>query len=112
MTDQSELVERVARAIYEAGPPIRDYCWHDLTQLTQGTFYKQARAAIAAMGDGSRIEAIEADNARLREALKPFAAAADYIDTDPPEDHQPSHGRGMVKAYNLRAARTALGDKP
>lgn len=44
-----EQVERVARAIYEAGPPIRDYRWHDLTQFTQVTFYKKARAAIAAL---------------------------------------------------------------
>ncbi len=41
-------LEAAARANYEAGPPIRDYRWHDLTQLTQSGFYTQARAAITA----------------------------------------------------------------
>jgi hypothetical protein len=41
-------LEAAARASYEAGPPIRDYRWHDLTQLTQSGFYTQARAAVTA----------------------------------------------------------------
>lgn len=50
----------------------------------------------------ARIEKLEA-------ALKPFAAAADAIDIDgPTDDDWPSHGRGMVKAKHLRAAREAL----
>ena len=59
MTPTDEQVERVARAIYEAGIPICASRWHDLTQLTQGTFYKQARAAIAALQPQVSPELIE-----------------------------------------------------
>jgi len=56
MAAHDEQVEKVARAIYEAGPKIRvgSYRWEDLTQLTHAIFYAHARAAIAAMGEGWR----------------------------------------------------------
>ena len=42
------------------------------------------------------------------EALEVFAQAARVIDIDPPDDGEPSHGRGYVKAGDLRRARAAL----
>ena len=82
--DEHEQVEKVARAIYEAGPKIRigSYRWEDLTQLTQAIFYVQARAAITAMAPAISPELIDKLNklaTRLTEQGE--YDACDLIDT-------------------------------
>lgn len=51
-----------------------------------------------------RIESLTAEVARLREALRPFASAAD-LQTTSADD-----ATGMIRVSYLRAARAALGD--
>lgn len=116
-----ETVEKVALAIYEAGPPIRNYRWHDLTQITQGTFYKQARAAIAAMGDGWSDIASAPINEKAMEAAYQAAAKIRLIgsggrlnDPNVSESYRErirSEARAAVTAY-LAALPPPPGAKP
>jgi hypothetical protein len=76
---QDDDVERVARAIYEAGPLIRNYRWRDLSQFTQSSFYAQARAALSAMPQRELLrEALE--------ALDALISAVDVYEAEIPED--------------------------
>ena len=53
------------------------------------------------------IEALRAENARLKEALKPFAELAEYYDVEP--DDQPAWDNDFQPAIGeLRAAAAAL----
>jgi hypothetical protein len=109
-----ETVEKVARAIYEAGIPKggRDYvAWDDLD--SEG-FYaqhdlamKQARAAIAAMPE---VAALVAERDRYRDALEYLAADVEAarvsgaLNSPPPTEHERA---------NLARARAALAqEKP
>lgn len=96
MTDQSELVERVARALIDCRFAGEDIPTDDLPT----TDYDRAlaRAAIAAMG-GDRLSELEADNARLRDALRKIADS-------------PTGGVGCNPASFVEIARAALEDRP
>jgi hypothetical protein len=49
MTDQPEMIERVARAIYAELHPEKPPTWEHLPLSWQASYRKQAHAAIAAM---------------------------------------------------------------
>lgn len=82
--DQHEMVEKVARAIYEAEPDVftagtqhKPVPWDELAPYFKISSREVARAAIAALqpqdGLAARIEALESRQRVLLEALEPFA---------------------------------------
>jgi hypothetical protein len=76
MSANDDLIERIARLIYDADALRPRLTWERLTPLTQGEYRKEARSALSAfpLAEASRLSELERENARLREALKPFAA--------------------------------------
>ena len=95
MSQDDETVERVARAIYEAGPLIRNYRWRDLSQFTQSSFYAQARAALSAMPQRLSPELIAQLNALAsRLTAQGEYDAVDLIDTVVARVTQPASEKG------------------
>lgn len=86
-TQQDALVEAVARAIYDATHAGLSNCyawddrWEDYQESRRPRYYKEARAAIAALSTASfPPQAVDTGEvARLREALTPFAALGEML---------------------------------
>jgi len=97
-TTSDDLIERIARLIYDADALRPRLTWERLTPLTQGEYRKEARAALSAFplaeANTARLDELERDNARLREALKPFAAQ--------------TLASSLTEEKMIRAARAAL----
>ena len=86
-----EVVEAVARAIYDATHAVIRNCyawddaWEPHQEATRGRYYKEARAAIAAMpsipqeSDAEVTEAIDEDGLDIIEALVADATAVEGV---------------------------------
>jgi hypothetical protein len=120
-------LEAAARALHDATEEYTPKRWDDLAarenQSWANSVRDQARAAVSAYldatGDG-RLAELERENARLREALKPFAQEAvlwDDLPEPPDEDRKlwiGSHANRFMtdearfSLADLRRARAAL----
>jgi hypothetical protein len=113
---QDDLIERIARLIYDADALRPRLTWERLTPLTQGEYRKEARAALSAFplaeANTARLSELERENARLREALKPFASegALWHDSTTTPTEDEPL----WISSYETRRspdeAKFTLGD--
>lgn len=72
MSANDDLIERIARLIYDADALRPRLTWERLTPLTQGEYRKEARAALSAfpLAEASRLDELERENARMRDVLK------------------------------------------
>ena len=79
---QDDLIERIARLIYDADALRPRLTWERLTPLTQGEYRKEARAALSAMPQRVSPELIEKLN-KLASRLTQMGEydAVDLIDT-------------------------------
>ena len=96
MTDwREELIEKMAKAAWESDGTTCD--------LLLETYLTEARAALAVAEPVIREQednALREENARLREALKPFAYIAEHVGEE--------DARWAVPSAHLRAARAAI----
>ena len=96
MTDwREELIEKMAKAAWESDGTTCD--------LLLETYLTEARAALAVAEPVIREQednALREENARLREALKPFAYIAEHVGEE--------DARWAVPSAHLRAAAAAI----
>jgi Mg2+ and Co2+ transporter CorA len=81
-TTSDDLIERIARLIYDADALRPRLTWERLTPLTQGEYRKEARAALSAfpLAEASRLSELERENARMRAALANSRDAIDFYE--------------------------------
>ena len=105
-TTNDDLVERIARLIYDADALRPRLTWERLTPLTQGEYRKEARSALTAFplaeANTARLAELERENARLRELL-----SETMMDIAIFEDI----GHIRVRAMERRAALAGSGEK-
>jgi hypothetical protein len=92
---QDDLIERIARLIYDADALRPRLTWERLTPLTQGEYRKEARAALSAMPPRLSPDMIAQLNA-LASRLTQMGEydACDLIDTVVARLTQPAHDKG------------------
>ena len=102
MTDHAELIERLLGVHHATLDWAEDF---RRVGSLDGEASEKARAELLKSA-ATAIAALMAENARLREALKPFAEAADDYRYGDPGHH------GVVFISDLRRARAALAQEP
>jgi hypothetical protein len=108
-TTSDDLIERIARLIYDADALRPRLTWERLTPLTQGEYRKEARSALTAFplaeANTARLDELERENVALREAL------IIYFTQPSSPRHDEAFNTLAIFATTARAALAGSGEK-